>query len=333
MVARWNPVSMMLVCETRGMKRGRRPVCLRMEALEARGLLSTLGVLHPMHPVDRPDRLRAVPVLASAHEELHPTTTDTTSSTEARSAHSTNATPPTMATRSGGMRRSVPDTMASRTLLESVSAAHAPVDPTSLEGLSEATAESAGAVGTSGVDLGEVPTLGKDSTEPAASVGLGTTTNRPSTSMTLISSLMKPASDHSVVHTATPVSAGETERAGEARAGDMDEDLRALAIVSNRMEKDFAEAATRADLLNGEGPVDWKEIDRDLRQILEGLGLPGIRDASPTGLAWVPWVGAVAGAYLSHRATAGRRRPFRWYQSRRTSPVPLPVGPWPLSSP
>lgn len=308
-------------------------MCFRMEALEARGLLSTLGVLHSMHPVDRPDRLRAVPVLASAHDELHPATTDTTSSTEARSAHSTDPTPPTMSTRSNGLRRSVPDTMTSRTLLESVSAAHAPVDPTSLEGLSEATVESAGTAGTSGVDPGEVPTLGKDSTDPASIVGLGTTANRPSTSMTLISSLMKPASDQSVVHTAARVRTGETEPAGEARAGDREEDLRILPIVSDPMEKGLAEAGTRAELLEGEGPVDWEEIDRDLRQILEGLGLLGIRDASPTGLAWVPWVGAVAGAYLSHRATAGRRRPFRWNPSRRTSPVPLPVGPWPLSSP
>ncbi len=334
MVARWNPVTMMHDGRTREVKKGRQALCFRVEALEVRGLLSTMCVLHPMHLVDRTDRLRALPVMASSHDEMHPATTDTAANTDARSAHSTSTSPPTIAVRSSGLRRSVTDTMAARTMLESVSTAHAPVDPTTLEGLTEATAESAGAGGTSGVDLAEVPTLGKDISEPASIIGLGTAANRPSTSMTLISSVMKPPSDHSVARTAVPVTAGETERSseGRSRTGTNDEDLQTLAIVSDPMEPIPGETVTRVGLLDGEGPVNWEEIDRDLRQILDGLGLPGIRDASQTGLAWVPWVGAVAGAYLSHRATAGRRRPFWRAQARGSSPAPLPVGPWPLSS-
>lgn len=203
------------------------------------------------------------------------------------------------------------------------------------EALSSAAAEGAGIVGTSGVDLAEIPTLGKDSTEPSSIVGSGTVADQAATSVALFSSLSKPVSDRSAIRTAARHTAADTEKSGEARAwtGPRDGDIRTLAIVSDQMEEGLAEAATRANLLDGEGPVDWEAIDRDLRQILDGLGLPGVREASRAGLAWVPWVGVVAGAYLSHRAAAGRRRLFRRDRSPRLSPDPLPVGPWPLSSP
>ncbi len=335
MFARWNPGTMMQSGRARGVKKGRRLVCFPMEALEVRGLLCTMGVLHPIHPVDRPDRLRVLPVMSSVHDEPHPATTDTAANAEARSAHSTGTPTPTIAVRSGGLRRSVNDMIAARTMLESVSTPHAPIDPTTLEGLTEATAEGAGAGGTSGIDLAEIPTLGKDSTDPASIGGLGTAANRPSTSTPLISSVMKPAPDHTVARTTLHITAGETERLGEVRSrtGTNAEDLQTLAIVSDSMDQIPGETVIRVGLLDGEGQVNWEEIDRDLRQILDGLGLPGIRNASQTGLAWVPWVGAVAGAYLSHRATAGRRRPFWRAPARGLSPAPLPVGPWPLSSP
>jgi hypothetical protein len=82
---------------------------------------------------------------------------------------------------------------------------------------------------------------------------------------------------------------------------------------------------------------DWKAIDRELRQLLSGLGgLAGDPDGVGAAPPWPVWVCVAATLLLARRASAGRRRVFSrparestWVSARRS----VPVGPWPLSSP
>lgn len=120
-----------------------------------------------------------------------------------------------------------------------------------------------------------------------------------------------------------------------ARTGPPGDQLHTLSILAEAADSE-ENATARARLLDSATPADWEEIDREMRQLLAGIGglaeLPKVRQA---GRVWLPLIGAAALLYLTHRATTGRRRLFRRASPRTRWPAhpPLPVGPWPLSPP
>jgi hypothetical protein len=92
-----------------------------------------------------------------------------------------------------------------------------------------------------------------------------------------------------------------------------------------------------ANLLEGALHADWEVIDGELRQFLSGLGgLAQHTNESGAGLTWPLWTGVATALLLARRATYVPRRLFRrpvLGALRASTRRPVPVGPWPLSSP
>lgn len=346
MRTRWIMVAMKQGSDERWARRRRCLPCLPMERLEGRGLLSAGGAVRPAHLVDLPDRLREGAYLSAAttRQAVHAEGSDGGSDPAGRAAHppgETAATAP--AARGGGGRRAAPDTVATRALLESISSARGPSDPTTADGLVEPVPESFGTGGSS-VEPAEVPGLGKDGFEAAPALTSAGIATGPS-SGTVGRSAPTPTPKSAPVAMAGRVQAqtgpgpvADPEHAmGEIRAWTVArvDGPRLLATISDRVDAATAEGSDRVEPLEGGAPTEWEAIDREMRRFLADAGLPGIREVHRAGLAWLPWVGAAAGLYLAHRAAVGRRRLFRrdGARSRRLVTGPLPVGPWPLNSP
>lgn len=312
----------------------RRTPALRfdVESLEGRGLLSVL-VSTSADRGDSTGGLRATAgvVGADASREGNRTSTGRAETTDSAHAARPNAGASSASHAVGGVvgsHRSGASTVAARELLDPLVEPARP-DPPPTDENAEAGSEAAG--------LGEAS--GSESSIAAPSVGWGPAgpSSSPSAATDLIDRSAGRARTSSSPGVSTGVGTGDARVVWTIVPVVADTEADPGVAGKDAGAEDRKPASAR--LLDVAPVADWDAIDREMRQLLGGIGrLAETPEMRRAGRAWTFWIGAATALSLARRATiargpffrraaaSGRRRPV-------VMPVPITDGPWPLGPP